>query len=155
MRIPWPKWHHRWSRKPLLLRPATDQDVVELSSLNERCMRPYSEAFYPWDTHRFCDEFDSAEVEVLEYEDRIIGMLKCRRNREYLYLAELQLDADFRNCGIGTSLMRLTLSRARTLDVPVRLQVLRNNPARALYERLGFSQVGEGACYFVLEHSSF
>jgi len=35
--------------------------------------------------------------------------------------------------------------------VPLRLQVLRNNPARRLYERLGFVQTGEDQMYIQME----
>tara|TARA_R110002096_G_scaffold163992_5_gene331663 strand:+ start:17877 stop:18296 length:420 start_codon:yes stop_codon:yes gene_type:complete len=135
----------------LELRQATTADVDTLSDLYESCMRPYAEAFYPWDTHRFRDDFNPAEIEVLAFQDAIIGLLRTKVSEEFVYLAEVQIREGFRNAGLGTELVKLTVQRATALDLPVRLRVLRNNPARQLYERLGFQQIAEGACDLVFQ----
>ena len=44
--------------------------------------------------------------------------------------------------GLGTALVRLVLDEAAGRGLPVRLSVLANNPARGLYERLGFQVTG-------------
>ena len=48
--------------------------------------------------------------------------------------------------GIRSSLLRQIQVAAATRGVPVRLNVLKVNPACALYERLGFAVVGEMTC---------
>lgn len=155
MKLRWPKRLHRFTRKSLVLRQATDADAEPLSDLYESCMRPYAEVFYPWDQHRFRDDFNPSEIEVLLCRDEIIGFLRTKISDEYVYLAEVQLREDHRNQGLGSELVKLTLDRASALDLPVRLRVLRNNPAQHLYERLGFKQVGEGACDLILQHPAF
>jgi ribosomal protein S18 acetylase RimI-like enzyme len=50
---------------------------------------------------------------------------------------------EFQRDGIGTELVRRMLQRAKELDVPVRLRVLRVNPAKRLYERMGFVVTSE------------
>jgi GNAT superfamily N-acetyltransferase len=44
----------------------------------------------------------------------------------------------FQNLGIGRWLIDRVVSRARSAGLPVRLRVFRVNPARQLYERMGF-----------------
>ncbi|MBW2281099.1 MAG: hypothetical protein JRG76_01380 [Deltaproteobacteria bacterium] len=48
-------------------------------------------------------------------------------------------------------MVRDVLARASRRDLPVRLRVLRVNPARELYARLGFAQTGESATHYELE----
>ena len=46
-----------------------------------------------------------------------------------------------RGRGIGTALVEQVIADAEARAVPVRLGVLEHNPARRLYERLGFRVV--------------
>jgi ribosomal protein S18 acetylase RimI-like enzyme len=56
--------------------------------------------------------------------------------------------------GIGTTLIRRLQQRARKEGVPVTLQVFKVNPARALYERLGFKVTGETDTHCRMKWSS-
>lgn len=60
-----------------------------------------------------------------------------------LFLSELQLLPQFQRRGIGSVIIRQLQSEAKSRGVPLRLQVLRDNQARRLYERLGFIVMGE------------
>ena len=53
--------------------------------------------------------------------------------------------------GIGTRLVEEVLAASRATRRPVRLRVLRVNPARRLYERLGFKVTGETETHFEME----
>lgn len=55
--------------------------------------------------------------------------------------------------GVGRSIpaaavVRYVIDRANQAQVPVRLQVLKANPARRFYERLGFKHCGETDSHF-------
>jgi ribosomal protein S18 acetylase RimI-like enzyme len=52
---------------------------------------------------------------------------------------------------MGAALMRQVQASAATRGVPVRLNVLKVNPARALYERLGFRVIGEDDVRWYME----
>jgi len=56
-----------------------------------------------------------------------------------------------RNQGTGSALLNDILAEATAVTQPVRLHVERFNPARRLYERLGFTVIGEGPIYLELE----
>jgi ribosomal protein S18 acetylase RimI-like enzyme len=73
-----------------------------------------------------------------------------RREADYL-LGEFYLLPRFHRRGIGSRLMRRMLATADAEGLPVRLQVIKINPAKALYERHGFRVHGETATHFLME----
>ena len=66
-------------------------------------------------------------------------------------LVDIALLSSYRGQGIGGRLLQTLIEESDKERVPVRLQVLKSNPARRLYERLGFQQTGEDAVYFQME----
>lgn len=71
---------------------------------------------------------------------RRVGFLRLREDPDCLYLSTVQLLPAFRGQGIGTLLLGYVESVARSSDAPcVRLHVFETNPARSLYERLGYA----------------
>lgn len=151
MNVPWPKWYHRLTRPALELRQATADDLDALVVLYEKCMRSYSEVYYPWDHNAFRHAFKPNEVEVLIYRSEIVGLVKTVLHEDHVYLAEVQMAEPMRNKGFGTYLVIRAVNHAKSLGLPLTLRVLRNNPARSLYERLGFRLVRENAIDYLLQ----
>ena len=60
---------------------------------------------------------------------------------------ELTLLPDFRNRGIGTSLMNSLLAYTDGLGLPASLHVEPFNPAKRMYERMGFGVVESRGIY--------
>jgi ribosomal protein S18 acetylase RimI-like enzyme len=58
-------------------------------------------------------------------------------------LSQIQLLPSCQGQGIGERVIAALLDQARREQLPVRLSVLKGNPARRLYERLGFQMVSE------------
>lgn len=83
--------------------------------------------------------FDAAKIVCLDGEP--IGLLKDYRGDEEWVLVQIQLLPEHQGKGIGEQLIRTVLAQAEAAGLPVALSVLRGNPARRLYERLGFSEV--------------
>lgn len=61
---------------------------------------------------------------------------------------------DHQGRGLGTELLRRVLARADARRLPVRLQVLKGNPARRLYRRLGFVDAAETETHHVMERAA-
>jgi len=55
-----------------------------------------------------------------------------------LFIAQMFVDRPFQRKGIGTEVMKRLIGEATELKQTVRLNVVKINPARRLYERLGF-----------------
>lgn len=73
------------------------------------------------------------------------------QDEEPLY-ASAELASEAQRRGLGGEIIPSVLREAAQRSVPVRLQVLRQNPARQLYERLGFHIVGETATHVEMVH---
>lgn len=65
-------------------------------------------------------------------------------------LIDIALLPEYRNQGIGSILLRGLLTEAAAVGSSVRLQVLKGNPARELYARLGFLTTAENGPYEML-----
>ena len=48
------------------------------------------------------------------------------------------IDKDFRNKGIGTIALNMLIDMAKSMNKDLTLEVLENNVAKNLYEKLGF-----------------
>lgn len=130
----------------LSLRPAVASDVVFLTSLRRQTMWEHFERVgRPVDEdeqyQRVLNRCDCAEVVVLDGED--IGLLKVVRDTDPWELIQIQLLPEYQGQGLGTILLTQVISEAKKADRKVELGVLRENPARRLYERLGFRVAGE------------
>ena len=55
-----------------------------------------------------------------------------------LFIAQLFVETGFQRQGIGTEVMNRMLIEARAEGRAITLGVVKSNPARRLYERLGF-----------------
>jgi ribosomal protein S18 acetylase RimI-like enzyme len=73
-----------------------------------------------------------------------VGRLWVAREPEELRLVDVSLLPAHRGAGLGTKLLRALQREATETGKPLRLSVTRDNPARRLYERLGFTP-GAGA----------
>lgn len=131
------------------LRPATAADYPWLWSLKRLTMRYYvEETWGSWDDAAqeafFRRTYRSDTVQLVVVDGRNAGLLHLEREPAALFLANIQIHPDFQNRGLGTAVIRDVLASARTLGLPVRLQVLQvNTAARQLYQRLGFAISGE------------
>jgi len=86
-------------------------------------------------------EFDELPVQIVEEGGERVGYLCVVDRSDHLWLDEIVLVEGARGRGIGTTLVEQVIADAEARGVPVRLGVLERNPARRLYERLGFRVV--------------
>jgi len=99
--------------------------------------------------------FPQAEEQVVELEHAPIGrMIVWKAGDGTATLVDISLLAEHRGRGIGGGLIRDLMEQCQKANVPLRLQVLRTNPAARLYQRLGFHKVGEDELYFQMQGSA-
>jgi SAM-dependent methyltransferase len=130
-------------RSPITIRPATDADEPFLRALHHACYRAHVEEIWGWDEadqdQRFAASWSTTDRSVVELRAEPIGALQISRRADHIFVSDIEIHPQHQGGGIGTRLLRRVLAQADAEQVPVRLQVLRNNPARHLYERLGFA----------------
>jgi ribosomal protein S18 acetylase RimI-like enzyme len=127
------------------LRPATNEDYDFLYSLHRETLKDYIDATWGWEENwqqeYFREHFTSAEKDIIQFKGEDIGCLSVRDEGDHLFLAYIAVLPNFQRQGIGTRLIKGVMDEAEEKAVPVTLRVLRVNPARALYEHLGFEVV--------------
>jgi ribosomal protein S18 acetylase RimI-like enzyme len=130
---------------PWTLRPATDADRAFCWQLHVRTMRAYVEATWGWDEAdqraRFDAAFDPAALRIVELDGVTAGALKVDMNGVPVRLLSIAIAPSQQRRGLGAALIGHVIREAD--GAPVWLQVLKVNPARSLYERLGFVVSGE------------
>jgi ribosomal protein S18 acetylase RimI-like enzyme len=99
----------------------------------------------------YVDVYPAAVNNIILLAERPIGRMLVDRTANEITLVDIALLGEYRNRQIGTSLLRNLMDEAATAQKSVRLSVFKSNPALRLYQRLGFSQVGEDALYFEMQ----
>jgi GNAT superfamily N-acetyltransferase len=96
---------------------------------------------WEWDDSKFREFFDPNKTKVIQADGIDIGMLRVEEREDCIYLGDIQLDSAYRGQGIGTQLIETVIRSANIANKPVRLRVLKGNPAKKLYLRLGFLEI--------------
>ena len=74
---------------------------------------------------------------------RAIGRLWVDRGADTLHVLDITMLPEARGQGLGGLLLRQLMAEAQQRDTPLTISVELHNPARKLYERLGFTPQGE------------
>jgi ribosomal protein S18 acetylase RimI-like enzyme len=131
----------------ITLRPVTRDDYDFLWALLVDTLRPYVEATWGWDEAyqraRFRDHFDPACQDIVLADGVAVGVFRVERREDSIFLSNIGITPAYQGRGIGTKLIQDLLEKATARGVPVELRVLKVNPARGLYERLGFAVIEE------------
>ena len=126
------------------LRPITGNDLEFLWRLHNAALREYVEKTWGWNEEwqrsKFVEEFDPKAGMIIVVDGTDAGFWWVSDWGTEIHLASIRLLPEFQRRGIGTALIRDLLEHA---EKPVTLQVLKVNPARSLYERLGFEVFDE------------
>jgi len=147
------------------LRPATEDDRLFLVDLYASVREPEF-APVPWDegqkrafvAHQFAAQdahyrqnYPGARLDVVELDGEPAGRLYVHRGPSDIRIMDIALAPAFRGRGIGTGLLRALIAEAAESGRKLSIHVEMNNPARRLYERLGFRPVGEHGVYVLME----
>jgi GNAT superfamily N-acetyltransferase len=95
--------------------------------------------------------FPSASYDLIVSGADGLGRLYVDRGEKAWLVIDLALLPDHHGKGIGTRLLTDLLADAGAAAKPVQMHVERFNPARRLYDRLGFRQVADQGVYLLLE----
>ena len=125
------------------LRQSKPEDLDWLDEFYESLMRPYVELTHDWDEKRFRKNYNTETISVIQLDGEDIGMLKTEKRKDHIYFGDIQLKEAFQRRGIGTSLIRDVIEKAKADGLPLRLRVLKENPVVELYNRLGFVKTKE------------
>jgi ribosomal protein S18 acetylase RimI-like enzyme len=147
------------------LRPVADADREFLLELYGS-MRAEELALVDWDEtakrafveHQFAaqdahyrEHYPGATLDVVEVDGERAGRLYVHRGTADIRIMDIALAPAFRGRGIGTELLRSLIDEADAAGCKLSIHVEMNNPARTLYDRLGFEPAGEHGVYVLME----
>jgi GNAT superfamily N-acetyltransferase len=124
----------------LSLRPANDDELAFCESLNRRNMAKYLAARgIEWDSGRFLTSWAEFENLIVLAQAQAVGLLRLAPEQEALGLRDLQIAPEHQGKGIGSwAVQQAQAIAARRGFLRLRLRVYKENPATAMYARLGF-----------------
>ena len=135
-------------------RPARPQDFDFVLKLHHETLKEYIRQTYGWDEFIqdsfITDWFRPEKIEIIQVNGEDAGILVVALQPGRIFFESISLTARFQNLGIGTAVIQGVLKDAAAKGLPVHLQVLRPNPAKQLYERLGFSVDSEDQEHYYL-----
>jgi ribosomal protein S18 acetylase RimI-like enzyme len=136
------------------LRQATGADYTFLYHLHRATLKDYVTQTWGWDEEvqatMFKERFDPARYQIVVVEGRDVGALVMEQHTDALVLANIYILPEYQGHGLGTAVIKAILEQAGREKVPVTLRVLKVNPARHLYERLGFLITGETETHYLM-----
>lgn len=156
----------RWTSTNTRLRRYTDADIPFMKTLyrstreQELQYTPFSpaqaDAFIEqqfraqlshYTTHYYCDHFD-----IVEVDSQLAGRLFVDYGPLEIRVVDITLASSFRGQGLGEFLLAGVIAQSQRLALPVTIHVEHTNPARRLYERLGFRvKDASGQIYVLME----
>jgi ribosomal protein S18 acetylase RimI-like enzyme len=133
----------------IALRPTTHHDVEFAWHLYRGLMKPLTEELLEWDDalqRRFIErDLASGDASIITIEGQAAGWIQVRETEHRISILQLYLLPKFQSRRAGTSIIHELIARARQTDRHLVLEVMKNNRARRLYERLGFVVTGQSA----------
>ena len=139
----------------LHLREVHEDDFNFLFNLHRATFKRYIDLIWDWEEEwqlaYFRSRFDPNVRKIIQFQGRDIGCISVQDQGEALFLAYIAICPTYQRRGIGSSLIRDVILKAEGRSIPVRLQLLKVNPARELYERLGFRTTGFTETHILME----
>jgi ribosomal protein S18 acetylase RimI-like enzyme len=143
----------------ITLKPATGQDLAFACRVAEAAMREYAVAtFGKWDEaevrQRSEENIRSGNLRIIERDGTPMGIQLVEREKDHIALQQIFLLPECQGTGVGSELVRRLMEESRASGLPLRLRVLRVNPAQRLYLRLGFRVVRMTDERYFMEYSA-
>ncbi|MWV42040.1 GNAT family N-acetyltransferase [Paenibacillus sp. HJL G12] len=152
----------------LQTKPARDEDEVFLFELfallrsNELGLTNWDPAMrqnflqMQWSAqkHSYAMQFPLGNESIIWHHGQPAGRIIVQKDLNELRLIDISIHPDYQNLGIGKALIQELQTEASVSQLPLRLSVLKTNPALNLYIRLGFFSIGENEMYMFMESNN-
>ena len=145
--------------RPYRLRPARPGDGEFLFALKRAAYQDHVAATWgAWDDasqrERFFSKFDPTDVRIVVTRGADVGALRVDWAASTPYVGSIELLPDVRGRGLGTAVMGDVIACADVRGVALELQVFHSNPgALRLYERLGFTRIGQNETHVRMKYT--
>jgi ribosomal protein S18 acetylase RimI-like enzyme/acyl dehydratase len=136
------------------LRLAERGESDALYAIHRAAMERYvAETWGAWDDawqRAFWADHWPPDRQAILVQGKLAGFLELEDRPGSTWVANIELAPEHQGRGIGSTILRDIQRAAADRGLGVTLQVLKVNPARRLYERLGFRQTGETQTHYLM-----
>jgi GNAT superfamily N-acetyltransferase len=139
--------------EPFLLQlyGSTREPELQLTDWTAEQKQTFVAAQFNAQRRHYRQAYPEARFDVIERLGVPIGRLYVDRHAGEIRLIDIALIPEARGCGLGTALLSALLDEAAPTGQSVTIHVERFNPARRLYERLGFKPIEDKGVYVLME----
>ena len=155
------------TRQQISLRPAKPEDEgflrlvyadsrkTELAQVQwpEGALEQFLRHQFDAQAAHYTQHYPGAEFLVVECDGARVGRLYIFRGPADIRVMDIALLEDARGHGIGTTLLQEILDEGQATNRNVSIHVEKFNPARRLYERLGFQIAGDRGVYWLMHRA--
>jgi len=103
-------------------------------------------------SRHYRQHYPGATLDVIEIRGEPVGRLYVHRGRKDIRIMDIALLPAHRGRGLGTALLRTLMAEAEQSGRSLSIHVEIFNPARRLYQRLGFVEVDDVGVYKLMEY---
>jgi ribosomal protein S18 acetylase RimI-like enzyme len=135
----------------LALYASTREDELAVVDWDDATRRAFLEQQFSAQDAHYRSNYPGATLDVIQVDGERAGRLYVFRDNGDIRIMDIALAPPFRRRGIGTELLRTLIDEADASSRKLSIHVEMNNPARSLYERLGFLPAGEHGVYVLME----
>ena len=119
-------------------------DVDFIVKLKELCFKWYIEIIYGWDINiqkeKTIHELDRHinDMKIIMLDNKDIGVTTFYEDDDTYVVGLIIIHPNYQNKGIATSIIKDYINKAKKDNKRIIIKTYKKNPARNLYERLGF-----------------
>ncbi len=141
----------------LSFRDTTLDDCEYILYLKDLCLRWYIEIIYGWDfdvqrklTKKELEQHKD-DMKIIKYNNKDVGVTTFyEENGEYV-VGLIMVHPDCQNLGIGSKIISEYIKIAKDDKKRIIIKTYKLNPAKKLYERLGFKKYNEDDTHVYLD----
>ena len=130
-----------------------EREMLVLEHWSDEQKREFLDQQFGAQRGHYQQNYPDARFDIIERGGQPIGRLYIAELEQEIRLMDIALVPAARNSGLGGKICRELMDRATQLGKIVSLHVEDDNPAKRLYERLGFVVAGDVTFYKLMHWS--
>lgn len=130
---------------------STRAEELKLVPWTNEQKRSFTDMQFTAQDSYYREHYPTAQFLVIERDETPVGRLYVDRWEREIRIMDIAILPQFRGAGTGTKLLQELQEEARTVGKVLSIHVEKFNPARNLYQRLGFVEKEDKGVYLLME----
>lgn len=127
------------------------EELAPLTEWSESQKQAFLSSQFDLQRRHYALHYQGADFAVVDCHGDSAGRLYLFRGTSEIRVVDIGFLPEWRNQGLGTRLLQAVFDEARPKGQCVSIHVETFNPARRLYERLGFREISQTGPYLLME----